>query len=69
VYEAIEGSKNSHRFDPLSAFPAYIDAEYTMTPPFTLACQAIQAEDIAQSSFHRTTFDVYPLERSWTVDI
>jgi hypothetical protein len=55
-------TKDSHRFDALSALAANVNTEHTMTPPFSLACESVQPSDVAQSRFHRSSLKVKPIK-------
>lgn len=58
---------DSHRFNALTSSSADVHAEYAMTPPFALARQSVQADNVAESSFHGSSFEVYPVNRGRTV--
>lgn len=58
---------DSHRFNALTSSSADVHAEYAMAPPFALARQSVQANNVAEGSFHGSSFEMYPVNRSWAV--
>jgi hypothetical protein len=48
----------AYRFDTLSAFSPYIEAEDAVAPPLPFPCESIETRDVTQSRLHRSSLEV-----------
>lgn len=48
----------AYRFDTLSAFSPYIEAEHAVAPPLPFPRQSIETRDVTQGRLHRSSLEV-----------